>query len=115
MPPTANGHRKSSSGKVSPTDEDTIDKLSKQEINNTHVKLPEDSAEPTEAIAKKSIFARLFKKKEHTENEVQEKKTPEGPKLKAFEIVCFPRVSSTKFCIDSCFSSINLPTNGIFC
>lgn len=112
MLPTANGHRKSSGGKVNPTDGETIKKLSQQEINNTHVKLPEDPVQPTEAITKKSIFARLFKKKE---KEAQTKKKPEGPKLKAFEIVCLPYVSiDHDLHLWFLFFSINLLTNGMF-
>ena len=87
MLPTANGHSKFN-GKVGPTNAETIEKLDKQEINNTHVKLPEDPVEPTQTVLKKSIFARLFKK-DAKEKEAEKKKKPDGPKLKTFEIVCF--------------------------
>lgn len=94
MQPTANGHAKSN-GKVSPTDAETMEKLGKEDINNTYVKLPEDPVEPTQTAPKKSIFARLFKK--DLKGKEGEKKKPEGPKLKTFEIVCFSIVSMNSF------------------
>ena len=82
---TTNGHRKSS-GKVSPMDADTFQQLSKQEIISTHVDLAKVPDEHAETITETSIFNRLFKKVQKGK-EAQQKKKPEGPKLKTFEIV----------------------------
>ena len=83
----SNGHAKSN-GRVSPMDEETIERMGKQEIKNTNLLVPEDPVEPTPTVVKKSFIARLFKKEQQEKKEVEEeKKKPDVPKLKSFEIV----------------------------
>jgi len=85
---TSNGHPKSN-GKVGPIDEHTTKQLGVPEHNNTKVMVPSDTAETKQEVVKKNFIYRLFKKDEkEKEKEAQEKKKPQGPKLKTFEIVC---------------------------
>lgn len=91
---TTNGHRKSS-GKVSPTDAETFQQLSKQKINGTHADFAEIPVEQIESTTEKSVFNRLFKKVRKG-NEAKRKEKPEGPKLKTFEIVYFFFAQSTR-------------------
>jgi hypothetical protein len=79
MQPTSNGHHKSN-GKISPINEDTMKKLE----NNNH----SNGTISEKMVEKKNFIQRLFKKDENDkEKEIVQKKKPEGPKLKNFEIV----------------------------
>ncbi|CAF0902236.1 unnamed protein product [Adineta steineri] len=82
--PGLNGSAKAN-GKVSPMDEETAKRLSKAEIDNTLLMVPNDPVEPTQEVAKKGFLYRLFKK-ESKKKEPPAPKKPEGPKLKTFEI-----------------------------
>jgi hypothetical protein len=87
MQPTSNGFHKSN-GSVSPVDEETMKKLGNQQNNHTNGKVPDTTIESPVTVVKKNFIQRLFKKDEkEKEKEVVQKKKPEGPKLKNFEIV----------------------------
>jgi len=85
---TSNGHPKSN-GKVSPLDEHTTKPLGIPEDNNTKFMVPNDAVEIKQEVVKKNFIYSLFKKDEkQKEKEAEQKKKPQGPKLKTFEIVC---------------------------
>ena len=107
---TLNGHRKLS-GKVSPTDTETIENHTGQQIHNIYVRTSEDPVQSTTARKKESYVTRVSRK-DTKGKEAEQKKKPEGPTLKPFEIVYFFFLQS--FDIESHFFSINLLTNGMF-
>jgi hypothetical protein len=99
-----------SNAKVSPIDEDAMNRLSKEELNNTHIAVPKDPAASNQDVVKTSFIHRLFKK-EKKEKQLEIKKKPEGPKLKKFEIVCIISIVIISYLF---LFSISLPINGIF-
>jgi hypothetical protein len=98
-----------SNAKVSPMDEDAMNGLSKKELDNTHIAVPNDPVASNQDVVKTSFIHRLFKK-EKKEKQLEIKKKPEGPKLKKFEIVC---VISIEIISYPFVFSISLPINGI--
>jgi hypothetical protein len=85
---SASNGRHISNGRITPINGDIV----KQEIKYTNTIAPNDPIEPKQDIAKKNFIYRLFQKdknKIEKEKEPVQKKKPEGPKLKRFEIVCF--------------------------
>ena len=74
-------------GQVSPIDANAIVIPNKQHVDNGNVAISNKRMEETVRIEQKDLPGRLSNKNED-EDEFQEKKKPQVPKLKPFELVC---------------------------
>lgn len=95
--PSSNSSARSS-GKVSPIDDENAQQPAilpvehDLENGNMTVIIPNGTVNPTQPVVKSGFLSKLFKKKhpdEKGDDLPVEKKKPDGPKLKIFEIVGF--------------------------